>query len=119
MIETIPFEADNVVGFRITGKLRGETLDAISASLDDKLRRHAKVRIYAEMPRFEGMTPEAVFDDLRMALHHWRDIEREAVVTDEAWIRKITPLGAALAPGIEVRAFATADREAARAWIAS
>jgi len=70
------------------------------------------------MSTFAGMTAEALADDLRMALHHWRDIEREAVVTDERWIRALTPLGN-LVPGIDVKAFALADRDAARAWIAS
>lgn len=118
MIETIPFDADNIVGFRIAGKLSGETFDAIETSLDDKLRRHDKVRVYVEMPRFEGMTAEAVFDDLRLAMRHWRDIEREAVVTDATWVRKLTPLGDAMAPGIEVKAFSTDEREQAKAWIA-
>ena len=102
---------------RIAGKLEGATFDGLSAALDDKLARHAKVRVYVEMAHFEGMSAEAVIDDLRLALRHWRDIEREAVVTGERWIRALTPLGDKLVPGVEVRAFDDTEREVARAWI--
>src|SRR3546814_6250244 len=49
MIENIPFNDDNIAGFRIDGRLTAEAYDGIRDVVDAKLARHQKLRIYVEI----------------------------------------------------------------------
>jgi len=117
MLEPIPFDADNIVGLRVAGRIEAGEFDKIAAIVEDKLSRHPKLRVYVEVPSFDGISIEAFFKDLQMGLRHWHRFEKEAVVTDQAWLQRITAFTGHLVPGLEVRAFPTTDKAAARAWI--
>lgn len=117
MIENIAFQADNVAGFRITGKLTSEAYDGIREVVDAKLARHSKLRVYVEIPASVEISAEALFKDLKFALSSWNRFDREAVVTDQRWLKNVSDIAGKLMPGIEVRTFAMADADAAKQWI--
>jgi hypothetical protein len=117
MIELIPTVLDDrVLGMRIRGGIDRADLDTVAAAFEDKLERHARVRIYAEVEEVGGLTPAALLEDLRLSLRHFRDVEREAIVTDSGWLDLPAKAGNLL-PGIEVRAFSWLDKGEALAWI--
>lgn len=117
MITPIAFDADNVVGMRIDGRIVAEDMDRIAALVEEKLARHDKLRVYVEVPSFEGISIEGFFKDLQLGLRHWNRFEKEAVVSDEQWMHKFAPLGSHLVPGLEVKAFAGKESLAAKAWV--
>ncbi|HEY9544404.1 MAG TPA: STAS/SEC14 domain-containing protein [Solimonas sp.] len=117
MIENIPFNDDNIAGFRIDGRLTAEAYDGIRDVVDAKLARHQKLRIYVEIANDTRISAEAFFKDLKFALRRWDRFEREAVVTDQGWVQNVASIAGKLMPGIEVKTFATADTAAAKAWI--
>ena len=117
MLELIPLEADNVVGFRIEGKIAADEFDEVVAVIEERLERHDKLRIYAEVPSFGGMSARAFIKDMNFGLRNWRHFEKEAVVTEKAWLRRMAQLGGRLAPGIEIRVFSADEKDEARAWV--
>lgn len=119
MVTFIPFDADDVVGLRAQGRVDASDMDRITAVCKDKLARHRKLRVYVEVPSFRGISAEAFFKDLKQGLAEWNRYEKEAVVTDEAWLARVSEVTGRLVPGLEVRAFPSSEAAAAKAWVAS
>lgn len=119
MITFIPFEADNVVGLRVDGRIDAADMDRIAAVCKDKLGRHHKLRVYVEVPSFEGISVEAFFKDLGIGLSQWNRYDKEAIVTDQPWLAKVTAATGHLVPGLEVKAFPGGQAAAAKAWVAA
>ncbi|MCU0835266.1 MAG: STAS/SEC14 domain-containing protein [Chromatiaceae bacterium] len=119
MIELIStgFE-DRVLGLRVRGPIDRADVDAVAAVLADKRTRRERLRIYAEVEQLGGMSLPALLEDLRLTWRHFRDIEREAIVTDAAWLGLLARTGNLL-PGIEVRRFPWSAQAEARRWIQS
>ena len=117
MIEPVPIPAGNVIGFRIEGKISGEDVSLITEEIEARLERYSKLRIYAEVDGLAGMTMKALFKDIAFSLRHFRDFEREAIVTDAAWLRQLALIGDRVVPGIEVRHFYKSERDDALQWI--
>ena len=92
-------------------------LDAVAEALEAALAKHDKVRFYAEMETFGGVAMDALFQDLKFGLRHWQQFEREAVVTDRDWMRRLALLADKLLPSIEVKVFAGDDVDSAKTWI--
>src|SRR3546814_21120856 len=88
MIENIPFNDDNIAGFRIDGRLTAEAYDGIRDVVDAKLARHQKLRIYVEIANDTRISAEAFFKDLKFALRPWDRFELEAVEIGRASCRE-------------------------------
>jgi hypothetical protein len=117
MIELIPTGPDErVLGMRISGPIERTDLDTVAAAFEEKLKRHRRLRIYAEVRDMGGITPAALMEDLRLSLRHFRDVEREAFVVDAHWLALLARAGDLL-PGIEVRQFSWLEKDEALAWI--
>jgi hypothetical protein len=121
MFELLTPPAPNVIAYRLDGKVDSEVFGQLSAAINAALEQHEQLRLYAEVDHLGGVTPEAIVDGLgyvvrRLSLLHRFD--RAAIVSDEAWVRKVGELKAQFFSSLEIRAFPRAEREAARAWIA-
>lgn len=117
MIEPVPIPVDNVIGIRIGGKISGDDIALIAEEIEARLERHSKLRIYAEVDGLAGMTMNALLKDIAFSLRHFRDFEREAIVSDAAWLKRLAVIGDRVVPGIEVRHFYKSERDDALAWI--
>jgi len=117
MIELMPAGLDDrVLGLRISGPIEQTDLDAVAVAFDQKLERHPRLRIYAEVQDLGKITPAALLEDLRLSMRHFRDVEREAIVADAGWLALLARAGD-LFPGIEVRQFSWLEKDKALAWI--
>lgn len=117
MIEPISLPVENVVGFRIDGKINADDVSRITDVIEARLERYPKLRVYAEVERFSGMSVEAFLKDLTFSLRHIKDFEREAIVSDAVWLKRLALIGDRIFPSVEVRHFSKAEKEEARAWI--
>ena len=113
MLEIIPFEEGNIIGFHLSGKMADDEFDELIGRMEGALKGHKKLRVYAEMVEFKGMSVNTFMKDLHYGLKHWRDIEREAVVSDKGWIR----FASKIVPHIEVRVFYFEESEKAKEWV--
>jgi hypothetical protein len=119
MIEVLPDFPGGVVAMRCAGQVtRQDYEQVVIPTLEAALQQHQKLRMYCQVDSLSGMSPGAMWDDVKLglgALTHW---ERVAVVTDVDWIGKATKLFAFLMP-FAVRVFSLADAAQAREWIAA
>ncbi|WP_101675566.1 SpoIIAA family protein [Alloalcanivorax mobilis] len=117
MIELMGIPDDRVVGVRIDGHVDKAAFDQIIAEIEARSAHHEKLRIYAEIHSLGGMSLETLLADFKFAVKNWRRFDREAIVSDRRWLQGIAPVVDKLFPGIEVKAFALDDADAARAWV--
>ncbi|MGC9504297.1 STAS/SEC14 domain-containing protein [Baaleninema sp.] len=116
-IELIPTKSDAAIGLSIDGKIEASDIDRISEAVEKRLQTHEKLRVYVEMKRLGGISLEALFEDLKLALKHFKDFDRKAVVCDAKWVEPAASVSNRLFPQIEVKSFPF-DRQAdAMNWI--
>lgn len=109
---------DNVVAVVASGEVTGQEFrDVLVPAVESRLKTHDKLNFYYQFdPDFSSMRAEAMWEDTKLDIGHWREWDRIAVITDVGWVRK----GARLAVMLlrrPVRVFANAEAEAAREWV--
>lgn len=123
MIEDIPFEDERILGIRISGKVDLMDLLPVIGRVDSLLQGDAPLRGYVEIGDFDGVSLAALARDIKYAVTHFRALakrfERVAIVTDNAWIRRMAKFESLFIPGLEERVFAAADVVEAQAWVAA
>lgn len=118
MIEALTDFPSNVVALRGTGHITGQDYEAVVIpAVDAGFKHHPALRLYYQIDRdFAGFDSGAMWDDFKVGMGHFTHWERVAVVTDVDWISNGMKVFAFLMPG-DVRHFALADADQARAWI--
>ena len=117
MLEVIPFEKGNVIGFYLKGKMEDNEFDEVVKIMEERLKEHKKLRVYAEIEEFKGMSVNTFMKDIHYSLKHWRDIEKEAVVSDKGWLKAWVKIAGSFFPGIEVKHFSFEEKDEARQWV--
>jgi hypothetical protein len=117
MLDAISDLPPGVIGFEVSGELtaddyRNTLLPAIEAAAEG-----GDVRIVIVMPKFEGLSGGALWQDLKMGVEHWGKWKRVALVTDVEWMRNGVDWFGWMSPG-EVKHFPMAERSDAIAWAA-
>jgi SpoIIAA-like len=117
MIEELKDVPDGVTGFRASGKLAStDYRDIVIPALERAFAR-GEVRFLIVLTDFEGMSADALWQDLKIGVEHLRGWKRIAVVTDIDWVTHLTGLFSWMTPG-ETRTFALDQRDEAIAWVA-
>jgi SpoIIAA-like len=115
MLNSITGLPPGVIGFEVAGKLAAEDYrDVLLPSLE-KAAASGDVRLVIVIPKFEGFTPGALWQDLRMGVENWNAWKRIALVTDEEWMRYGTEWFGWMTPG-EMKYFPLDQRADAIAW---
>ena len=118
-VKLIPHKPDKIVGLDIDGRIEAEDIDRVVQSIENRLKQGKKLRIYAEIKNWSGMSLEAFVKDLRFSLQHFKDFEKEAIVSDRHWLENLAAVGNTLFSGIEVKHFSFKERDEALEWINS
>jgi hypothetical protein len=85
MIEKLASDSENVVGFKLSGKLHDEDYKTMVPEFDAAIEKAGKIRILAWFHDFEGWDMHAVWDDTKFATTHCSKIERIAMVGEKSW----------------------------------
>ena len=117
MLEPIADLPEGVIGFTVTGTLEAEDYRDVLLPALEQAAAHGGIRILIEMPEFEGFSPGAIWQDLKMGVENWSKWQRMALVTDVDWMRHGVEWFGWMTPG-EVKHFPIAERDAAIAWLA-
>jgi hypothetical protein len=117
MLNAIDDVPAGVIGFELSGKLVAEDYrDIMLPALQDAAAA-GDIRIVIVIPKFEGATGGALWQDMKLGVEHWRAWKRIAVVTDVEWMTHGVDWFGWMTPG-EVKHFPTAQRADAIAWAA-
>ena len=116
-IKLIPHKPDHIIGLEIDGRLDAEDIDRIVELIEKRLNTGEKLRIYAEVNNWSGMSLVAFIKDLKFSLQHLQDFEKEAIVSDFRWLEGLVALGNTLFSSIEVKHFTLDEKEQALKWV--
>ncbi|NRB40224.1 MAG: STAS/SEC14 domain-containing protein [Pseudomonadales bacterium] len=119
MIEVIDVPADNVIGLQMEGKVNKDDICKILSPIRSALEVNDTVNIYVEIDSLEGVSLGAIYEELKVALPKIHRFKKEAVVSDQASLKKWIKLGNTLWWGGEVKYFATCERQQALEWVQS
>jgi hypothetical protein len=111
MIERLSGLPAGVVGVRAVGKLTLEDYETVVSPIVDEITRgKLRLRVLVEIgPGFEGVTPAAAWDDVRLGLRAVRSFDGCAVVSDQEWIRTTSRVVGVVTP-FPIRVFPLAGQ---------
>ena len=93
MFEILEKSSANVIGIKVHGKLVHEDYAQVVPKLEQLIEQHGSIRCYCELTDFHGITPHALWDELKFDTKHCRDIERCAMVGDPSWHQWMSKIG--------------------------
>lgn len=117
MIEIIPFEDGNIIGLRLNGRIEDEEFDEVTEKIEQMLKEHDKLRVYAEIVEIGGMSVETFMKDIHFKFKHFLDFEKEAIVSDKGWLEGWISIADKLFPHIEVKHFSFKEKDKAKEWL--
>jgi hypothetical protein len=112
----------NRLDIRLSGKLDAEEM---KIALDELVRKSENVengKMLYEIIDFHFPSLAAIaieFSRLPAMLGFIKKFNRAAVLTDKAWLQKVSEFEGALFPGLEIKAFARDRKGEAEAWLSS
>jgi SpoIIAA-like len=118
MIKPLDDLPAGVLGFEVSGKIEVEDFRDVVLPALEEAAQHGDVRFLIVLPEFRGMSPGALWEDLKIAFEHFRAWKRIAVVTDIEWVHYLTSLFGWMTPG-EVKVFPLGQRDQAESWVAA
>ena len=121
MFKVIP-NGINRLDIEMSGKLNAADMkvaldELVSKSKDIKNGRMLYEIIDFHLPSLAAIGIE--FSRLPAMLGLMRKFDRAAVLTDKAWLKKVSELEGALYPGLEIKAFNISQKAEAETWLSS
>lgn len=116
MIQLLEESKDALVAFRISGNIDKNDYDVMLPVLEERIKQHGKIKVYAEVWEVEDISIGALWDEIKFDFKHAADFSRVAIVGDQKWIDWIT-LAAKPFTTAEVKYFDFTQRDQAWAWI--
>jgi SpoIIAA-like len=119
MIRILSDMPPGVLGLEAVGDIeKDDYKDVIAPAVEAAIAEHDKIRlVYLIGHDFDEYEGGAVWEDLKLGIHHPASMERAAIVTDARWARPAVKLFSVLWPG-QARAFPLAELDAAKRWAA-
>lgn len=118
-IKLIPHKPDHIVGLDINGWIEAEDIERVVSSIEKRLLSEERLRIYAEVHNWSGMSLGAFIQDLKFSFKHIKDFEKEAIVSDRRWLESLAAISNTLFSGIEVKHFTFDEKDKALEWVSS
>jgi hypothetical protein len=106
-----------VIGFETSGTLHAEDYRDVLLPAVERAAENGEVRVVIVIGSFDGMTPSALWQDLKMGVEHLRMYKRIALVTDIEWMIHLTAMFGWMTPG-QLKHFPLPQRADAIAWAA-
>ena len=112
----------NRLDIEMSGKLDAESMkialdELVSKSENIENGKMLYVIIDFQLPTLSAIGIE--FSRLPSMLGLMKKFNRAAVLTDKAWLNKVSEFEGALFPGLEIKAFNLDQKEDAEAWLSS
>lgn len=116
MVEKLERSTDNLLGFKLSGKLQNADYDYFVPLVDDAVAAHGKVRMLAWFHQFEGWDLAALWDDIKFTANHSSDIDRIAIVGEKVWEEWMAKVCKPFTQA-EVRYYDATDLDTAWGWL--
>lgn len=115
-IELSEEDHDKFVLVRLTGRLEAQDYEHFVPEVDRLVQKHGKLRMLVLMHDFHGWSAGALWEDTKFALHHFRSIERLAVVGEKRWQKGMATFCRPFTSA-EIQYFDAQHEQEARDWL--
>ena len=116
MLQLLEEANDDLVAFRISADVDKNDYDVMLPVLEDKIRQHGKIKVYAELMNVETYTLKALWKEIKFDLKHLNDFSKAAIVGDAPWMNMVATMAKPFTTA-EVKHFDFEHRSDAWAWI--
>jgi hypothetical protein len=116
-VEVVENSETRTIEVRASGKLTADDYQLFEPGVVQLIRNSGKIKILFVMCDFHGWDVEGVWEDLKFATTHFRDIEKIAMVGEKTWEHWMAAICEPFTLS-SVRYFDAGDDNAARAWLA-
>ncbi len=117
MLEILDETADELVAFRVSGKLLHDETHKIADMVDARIEAYGHARCFVEIDHSEGCELSALKEGIEFDLKHGNQIQRCAVIADQVWERWLIEVLSLFFRDADVRFFGAGDRVAALEWV--
>lgn len=118
MIEMIDVGVEDVIAYRVGGKVTEEEMKDILALFQGRIDKGEKLNIYQEVVSIGGVEFEAMAEKFRFFREvGFSHFNRVAVVTHKKWIHHLVDLEDKLFRSIEMKGFSIDDKDEAVAFL--
>ncbi len=105
-----------VVWAKVSEKLHKEDYERFVPEIDRVVEANGKIRIGMEMHDFHGWDLSAMWEDTKIGMRHFSDIERIALVGETRWEQGIATFCKPFTTA-KVRYFDTSQADEAHRWL--
>ncbi len=115
-VELSEWDGGKILEIKLSGRLVKEDYARFLPELDRLIGQFGKIRLLVEMRDFHGWSAGALWEDIKLDLKHFSDIERVAFVGDKKWEKGMSVFCKPFTTA-GIRYFDVSKRADAAAWI--
>jgi hypothetical protein len=117
-IELVTNAESKLLEVKVSGKLAAEDYEILEPGVDKLIDDAGKIKILFVMHDFHGWDVGAVWEDIKFATKHCRDIEKVAMVGENTWEKWMAVICKPFTMS-SIKYFDAGEDQAAREWLAS
>ena len=102
----------------VSGKLSADDYETLEPGVDKLIESSGKIKILFIMHDFHGWDLGAVWEDIKFATKHCRDIEKVAMVGEKTWEKWMATICKPFTMS-KIKYFDAGEDDAARQWLTS
>jgi hypothetical protein len=118
MLQLLEESKGDLVAFRISGHIDKNDYDIMLPVLEEKIKQHNKISVFAELQDVEDYTLKALWEDIKFDIRHANDFRRAAIVGDQMWLEMLTTAASPFTSA-KVKYFNYRERDKALEWVKS
>jgi len=115
-LHIIENNSGNILELEVSGKFIASDFQTLETTFQRLVKRYGKIRVLFIMRDFHGWEPVALWDEVKVDLKHFSDIERLAMVGDKQWEKFLSVFGRPFTAA-EIRYFDKSALPEAREWL--
>jgi hypothetical protein len=117
-IELVTNAESKLLEVKVSGKLAAEDYEILEPGVEKLIDDAGKIKILFVMHDFHGWDVGAVWEDIKFATKHCRDIEKVAMVGENTWEKWMAVICKPFTMS-SIKYFDAGEDQAAREWLAS
>ena len=117
-IEIIEDAAEKLLTVRASGKLSADDYETLEPGVENLIESCGQIKILFVMHDFHGWEMGAVWEEIKFATKHCRDIEKVAMVGENTWEKWMAAICKPFTMST-IKYFDAGQEDAAREWLVS
>ncbi|CAN5623744.1 hypothetical protein BH23BAC1_BH23BAC1_39510 [soil metagenome] len=104
------------IALKAEGKIEKSDYDRIVPIMEELVKKHEKLDAYVEVRELDKVTARALWEEIKVDVRFFNNINKVAVVGDATW-KEVLTKAVAILPNIEAKYFDLDEKEKAQFWI--